>query len=112
MKRTAFISVLFFFTACKKESADIQHTVQFSSNINDPQYYSLIINGNAGNDIGTTYTLESNSDITLNLFSAGGDTASVDAGDSLWTRGGIIADGKLVSSFSGYHNATLTYHIE
>lgn len=112
MKRTVFIYILLTFTACKKESTDIQHTVQFSSNINDPNYYSLTINNENNRDINTIYTLEKDSNIELKLFSAGGDTASVDAGDSLWARGGIIVDGKLVSSFSGYRNATLTYHIE
>lgn len=106
------ISLLLLFAACKKESAATQHRVECSSNINDPQYYSLSINGTGGNSIGQAYPVEGNSDIELKLFSAGGDTASVDAGDSLWTRGGIIVDGQLVSSFAGYHDAVLTYHIQ
>ncbi|MCW3071627.1 MAG: hypothetical protein JWO44_1517 [Bacteroidetes bacterium] len=98
--------------ACKKESTAAQHRVECSSNINDPQYYSLSINGTGGNNIGQSYIVDGNSDIELKLFSAGGDTASVDAGDSLWTRGGIIVDGKPVSSFAGYRDAVLSYHIQ
>jgi|GEM_PF-6580769 len=112
MTRTVSISLLLFFAACKKESATTQHRLECSSNISDPLYYSLSINGSGGNSIGQSYTVEGDSDIELKLFSAGGDTASVDAGDSLWTRGGIIVDGQMVSSFAGYHDAVLTYHIK
>jgi hypothetical protein len=106
-----FIPCLFLI-ACKKENSVVQHTVQFSSNIDDTQYYSLKINNISPNDISETYTLEGNSDVELTLLNAGGDTTSVDSRDSLWVRGGILVDGKLVSSYAGYRNATLSYHIE
>jgi hypothetical protein len=98
--------------ACKKENTAVQHTVQFSSNIDDSQYYTLKINNISPNNISETYTLQGNSDIELKLLCAGGDTTSVDSRDSLWVRGGIMVDGKLVSSYAGYRNATLSYHIE
>jgi hypothetical protein len=112
MTQRILILILLVFTACKKETLNAVHHVQFSSNISDPAYYSLTINGTSGNDIGQDFELAGNTDIMLELDAAGGDTASVDAGDSLWTRGAIVVDGKLVRSYSGYKDATLTYHIQ
>jgi hypothetical protein len=112
MARLIFISALLLFTACKKESRAIEHNVQFSSNITDPQYYSISINGVSGNDIGQTYTVDGNSDIALTLYAAGGDTTYVNEGDSLWTRGGITVDGKTVAGYNGYGNTVLSYHIQ
>jgi hypothetical protein len=113
MIRNSFILIfLLFIAACKKENALVSHVVQFSSNINNSLYYSLKINNIGPNDISTTYMVDGNSDIELTLFKAGGDTTSVDSRDSLWVRGGILVDGELVSSYAGYRDATLTYHIE
>jgi hypothetical protein len=101
-----------FFMACKKENDTIQHTVSFASNIDNSQYYRITINNTSGNNITTSYKVDSDSDVELKLFAAGGDTTSIDSRDSLWVRGGITVDGILVSSFAGYRDAILSYHIE
>jgi hypothetical protein len=106
-----FISLLFL-SACKKENPEALHTVQFSSNITDSQFYTITINGSGPNDISSTYNVQPNSNLELRLLSAGGDTTSIDTRDSLWVRGGILVDGQSVSSFAGYHDITLSYHIE
>jgi hypothetical protein len=88
------------------------HTVECTSNISDKNFYSLSINTDSGNDLSQIYTVKGNTDISLILLSSGGDTTSVNSGDSLWVRGGIIVDGRLVRTYAGYHDATLTYHID
>jgi hypothetical protein len=113
MSKAIFIFISFLFLiACKKENPAVVHSVQFSSNVTDSQYYTLTINGSAPNDISSTYNVQPNSDVQLQLKSAGGDTTSIDSRDSLWVRGGIIVDGQSVRSFTGYHDITLSYHID
>lgn len=113
MSRAIFILIsMLFLIACKKENTEVVHTVQFSSNITDSQYYTISINGSGPNDISSTYNVPPDTDLELKLLSAGGDTTSIDTRDSLWVRGGIVVDGQSVSSFAGYHDITLSYHIE
>ena len=104
--------LLLLFCACKKENAEAEHTVQFASNITNQTGYMLSINGTVNNDISQTYKLKDNSDISLQLYRSSGDTTSLNSGDSLWVRAGIIVDGILVKSYAGYNDATLLYHIE
>lgn len=113
MRRSLYISVIMLMLiACKKKSDEIVHTVQFSSNITDPRFYSLTINETRRNDISATYNVETGANIILSLMKDGGDTASVDAGDSLWVRGGITVDGRSVKSYAGYSDATLSYQVK
>jgi hypothetical protein len=108
----SIIGLMLVLTACKKENADIQHTVQFASNITDPDYYFIVIDNTSHDDISATYPIPKGADVSLTLLKAGGDTATVNSGDSLWIRGGIIVDGQLVKSYAGYRDATLTYHLK
>ncbi|HEX8514863.1 MAG TPA: hypothetical protein VF868_01600 [Bacteroidia bacterium] len=113
MKNALFLIVIcIHVVSCRKETAPAVHEIQFSSNIGNPQYYSIKINNSEHQDISETHSAGSGTDIELKLFAAGGDTTSIDSRDSLWVRGGIIVDRLLVSSFSGYRNAVLSYHIE
>ncbi|MDF2437052.1 MAG: hypothetical protein K0Q95_1428 [Bacteroidota bacterium] len=111
-KRISIALVLMALLACKKEQDPLKHLVECTSNISDRNFYTFSINGSSGNELSQIYTVSGNTDISLILLNAGGDTTVVNSGDSLWVRGGIIVDGRLVRNYAGYRDATLTYHID
>lgn len=90
--------------SCKKETVEVEHSVQFQSNIlTTAGTYSLTID-DAASDINGTYKLKENSNVHLMLFS---DTSTT------WITGSIFVDGKAIKYDEGYKDTIdLSYTIK
>lgn len=96
MKKILFVSFLFLLS-CKKETVEIEHEVQFQSNIITVNgTYDLTIDGIAS-DINSVYKVKSETEVNLLLIR---DTNNV------WLTGTIYVDGKAVSYYAGYKDTT------
>lgn len=112
MKNLLLISVLTIglFSCKKAEETKPAHNIQFNSNIKNPEHYELTING-LNSDLSNNYSIEGSVDLKLKLYTAGGDSTSINGKDSLWIRATIYVDGYPVKAFAGYHDTTLIYQI-